>query len=410
MMKPITDDSNDPLSLEPHQQSGGILEVAQDQSVEEIWQVKSVSETDDSLLEQAAEFLQSFLPADSGPVWSSDHFKWKLGGSNPSGSGFMTVAIHNGAVIGVTTVTRKRLWDGEKEVAGAEIGDTYSHPEFRRKGHAEIPYGAEDYPGGYLNRSIFGRLVTETRERAEKSGISLIFGTPNENSMPGYINRLGFFHYNSHQNQVFIRPSSAGLVLRLPVLKPIKWIFNYLEQGLAKALKWTASGFGRLEAHEATKIGAEFDELWQRLSQHHTLGPLRDRAYFNHRFNENPMAKYRVWTVKQKGSICGVFVTCSKTDKQGLQTHYLADWMLDHYVKGIFRFVVADFIAKLGGSSTKSFLFWGEREWTRSQRVLSLGCMGGSSVPIIFFDHADSRRLQDTNPILDFTLATSDNI
>lgn len=142
------------------------------------WQVRIVDDLDDSILGADSEFLHSFMPAGTEAIWSADYFKWKLGDSNPAGRGFMTVAMHDGAIVGVTSVTRKRFWSVDSEIAVDEIGDTYSHPDYRRDSHASEPHSTTSDMDAYVNRSIFGRLVTETRERAKKAGISLIYRTP----------------------------------------------------------------------------------------------------------------------------------------------------------------------------------------------------------------------------------------
>lgn len=378
--------------------------------MDKIWQVKDVDDLDSAILDQAAQFLQPFLPVGTEDIWSADYFNWKLGDSNPAGRGFITVATHKGVIVGVTSITRKRFWDGQKEVSVAEIGDTYSHPEYRRDSHAEVPYGTGDTTDDYLNLSIFGRLVTETRTRAEKAGLSLIYGTPNGNSMPGYVKRLGFFHLETHFNRYFVRPGSAGLIQQLPVLRPFRSLIHMVERIHAKLMRRLSSGGGKLQVREIESVGPEVDDLWERLKTSQRYGLLRDGAYFRHRFLENPLGRYQLWAVQQEGRICGVFVTSTRINPDGLLTRYLADWLLDTSVKGIFRFIVASWIAANGDKTTKSFSFWGESEWTTSQKILKLGCLGKNPIPIIFSDNSEARNLEKSDRVLDFTLATSDNI
>jgi hypothetical protein len=177
----------------------------------------------------------------------------------------MTVAIHNDNVIGVASITRKRMWDGQQEVRAAKIGDTYSDPDFRREGQAAQPYPSAHNPDEYLSRSVLGRLVTETRERAQRAGISLIYGTPNRNSMPGYVNRLQFFDYQSHYNHYIVRTGAASVVKRLPPLRPMRGLFHVLDLGYAKAMRRLSSGSGRLRAQQTSDAGDEIDALWPAL-------------------------------------------------------------------------------------------------------------------------------------------------
>lgn len=378
--------------------------------MDKLWDVRANDDLDNELTGKAVSFLSSFLPDGVDPVWSVEHFRWKLGETNPAGRGFMTVAEYAGDVIGVTSITRKRMWDGKSPVAAAEIGDTYSHPSFRREGRAARPHAPTATPNEYLSKSVFGRLVTETRERAEQSGITLIYGTPNGNSLPGYVNRLGFFDYKSHFNRYFVRPAPGGIVRRLPLLAPLQGVLNPLDRAYATILRGLSTGVRKLRVQEIEDSVDEIDGLWQRLKEGINFGPLRDAAYFKHRFLENPLAHYRLWTVRHAGDLCGVFVTRSSTLADGQLSFYLADWLLDPHVKGIFRFVLAHMIAENGGRNIKSYSFWAERDWAAQQGLLRLGCIGRGRVPIVFFDNKDSRSLDASGCKLDFTLATSDNI
>tara|TARA_Y100000588_G_scaffold395323_1_gene523381 strand:- start:13134 stop:14270 length:1137 start_codon:yes stop_codon:yes gene_type:complete len=378
--------------------------------MDKTWDVRTNDDLDDELTGKTVSFLGSFLPEGVDSVWSVEHFRWKLGEANPAGRGFMTVAVYSDDVIGVTSITRKRMWDGRSEVVAAEIGDTFSHPDFRKEGRAARPYESAGKEDKYLSRSVFGRLVSETRERAELAGISLIYGTPNNNSMPGYINRLGFFDYESHFNRYFVRPAPAALIKRLPPLAPLRGFLHRLDRTYSATLRSISTNRGRLRAEEIADAGDEINGLWQRLKDGMPFGPLRDAAYFKYRFLENPLARYRLWSVKQADSLCGVFVTRTSAIVGGQMTCHLADWLLDSDVKGIFRFVVAHMIVEHSCRNLESYGFWAERDWAARQGLLRIGCIGRHRVPIIFLDNKDSRQLDASGSKLNFTLATSDNI
>lgn len=380
--------------------------------MDKTWEVRAIDDLNDELTGKAASFLQSFLSDGVDPVWSVDHFRWKLGEANPAGRGFMTVAVCDGDVIGTTNITRKRMWDGNREIAAAEVGDAYTHPDFRREGRAAQPYAPNGTLDEYLSKSVFGRLATETRERAERAGIGLIYATPDSDSssIAGFLNRLGFFDYGSHFNQSFVRPTSAALVKRVPPLAPLRGVLYPLDRAYATILRHISAGMGRLQAREIEVASHEIDGLWQRLKDGIDFGPVRDAAYFRHRFLENPIASYRLWTIRQASAVCGAFVTRTFTQMVGQRVCYMADWLLDPGVKGIFRFAVAHMIEQNRGPDLQWYGFWAERDWAAQQRLLSLGCIGRGRVPIIFFDNKDSLSLDASGCKLEFTLATSDNV
>ena len=322
----------------------------------------------------------------------------------------MTVALHRGEVIGVTTITRKRFWDGQQEVPAAEIGDTYSSPLYRRQSRAEQPYIREGKADEYLSRSIFGRLVAETRQRALDSGLTLIYGTPNNNSMPGYVNRLGFFDYQSHFNRYYVRPGVSAASKRLAIMRPLARAVYPLDRAYA----WmTAKICGRsagFRAEELSAPGDMADALWARLQGQMPMGAVRDGAYFRHRFLTNPLAKYRFWAVHTGGEPCGVFVSRAITHEDNLRSVHLAEWLIDPSVRGAFRFMAAHMVATIGDFATKSYSFWAEHGWASQQGLKPLGFLARGRVPIIFHGAEQSRNLDSSGVKFHFTLASSDNI
>jgi hypothetical protein len=98
--------------------------------------------------------------------------EWKTS-RDPFGPGYLHVELRDGVVAGTCCVSeREVLLDGEP-VAAAQIGDTFTRNEFRRQG-------------------VFSRCVKACTERCLESNIDVIYGTPNDQSLPGYVSKLGF--------------------------------------------------------------------------------------------------------------------------------------------------------------------------------------------------------------------------
>lgn len=62
---------------------------------------------------------------------------------------------------------------GDREVVAAQSADTMTHPQYRYKG-------------------LFLELANLTFQLCIDNGIELLFGFPNQNSLPGFINKLGW--------------------------------------------------------------------------------------------------------------------------------------------------------------------------------------------------------------------------
>lgn len=93
------------------------------------------------------------------------------------------------------------LIDG-KEVLCAQSADTMTHPDYRNKG-------------------LFVQLANRTFELCTQVGVKFLFGFPNQNSLPGFINKLGW--QTAGQMDCFVIPVKAiplaKLVAKLSVLK-----------------------------------------------------------------------------------------------------------------------------------------------------------------------------------------------
>ena len=175
----------------------------------------SVCDDNLALIDKVVEFLRNQYPYDfGGELWTREYFEWKLGSANPSGKGFLSVALSNGMVIGVVTLTRKRILLNGARLDGGEVGDSYSSSKGRRNFYPFEISALDPNQNSYLNKSIFGRLASEVRFRAENSRVSLIYGVPNKNAYPGWVNRLNYFETKEYNNISFSRPGNYYLVDR----------------------------------------------------------------------------------------------------------------------------------------------------------------------------------------------------
>lgn len=106
--------------------------------------------------------------------------------------------------------------NGQKIVA-AQSGDTMTHPNHRGKG-------------------LFITLAKMTYDLAKELGVEFVFGFPNDNSYPGFVNKLSWKHY-SNINHYKIAASSIPLdklAKRFHLFKPILNLFIPTTTSIAK--------------------------------------------------------------------------------------------------------------------------------------------------------------------------------
>ncbi len=373
------------------------------------WDVKTFDDLREEDLSLVADFFNQNFPGVFFPQCSPEIWKWKLGPSNPAGRGYLTVAFCNGRVIGTTSGTRQTLTLGEKSVAAMEIGDTFTHPDFRKNG-----FCAEDYPGAsgkehYLNRSVFGRLVTETLDRASRDEVEYVFGTPNENSRPPYLSKLNFREIG------YGKVMSRSLLVSARTFSPrykIPVFFLVCASKLAVRIGAVAT-LPKFRVKEGN-----FDDLAHSLRQlkprddspnksGQSLCFRRDLDFFEHRYLRHPSYNYRYFQVTAKKELIG-WVICTHLRRQsGRETLVISDWVgfSDSFGKFLPNYV--SLIVPLF-KGLDSVTVWVAKTATAPFRWRRLGFLGTKNVSIIerCLTNTNSEQVQE---FANFRIGWSDN-
>ena len=124
---------------------------------------------------------------------------------------YVSYATSDDKIVGTATLTKKRAIYNSQELVVGEVGDTYTLSDIIRNGKPTSLSNLNSNPNSYVNRSVFGRLISETTHRASIDGVSIISGTPNKNSFAGYTKRLKFLNYKQYKNTINYRPSTQLL-------------------------------------------------------------------------------------------------------------------------------------------------------------------------------------------------------
>jgi GNAT superfamily N-acetyltransferase len=107
-----------------------------------------------------------------------------------------------------------RVMLDDREILAAQSGDTMTHPNHRGKG-------------------LFIALARKTYELAEQEGVKFVFGFPNSNSYPGFVNKLGWQHpYNMIAINIIVPSLPLNLLGKhTPALARLqrKWLELLLE-------------------------------------------------------------------------------------------------------------------------------------------------------------------------------------
>jgi GNAT superfamily N-acetyltransferase len=112
------------------------------------------------------ELLDAALGGGPAGSWTPELFRWKHA-ENPFGQSFMLVTESGSRIVGLRAFMRWRFEIAGRNVSAVRAVDTATHPD-------------------YQGRGIFSRLTLAALD-ALRSEVDLVFNTPNEKSLPGYL-------------------------------------------------------------------------------------------------------------------------------------------------------------------------------------------------------------------------------
>ncbi|MCX6237744.1 MAG: hypothetical protein NTY07_09350 [Bacteroidia bacterium] len=375
----------------------------------EIWSF--ISDDSLSLVDKTASFLMGeFCSSDVDPIWSAEYFHWKLGPVNPAGRGYISLAIADNRVVGTVSITRKRLIIDGNECIGGELGDGYSSVVMRQIGRPENLSQYDTNPNSYINKSIFGRLASETRARAEADGISIIYGTPNKNSFPRLTQRLGYFDSKTCNIKSFVHPTYRGITLIYPKTHSLKSTLKIIEACSVVFLRnlnkiWCGRNC-TIEAEAPSPV--ELDELWARLKPVSGFALIRDAKYWCHRYQEHPLAKYVFFAVRESGKLCGIVVTRLYTALNGRRHLAILEWMTEEQVS--FSRVIIEILYFFRNAEIDLFHCYANTSTKDASELMKSLFISRSRIPFIFADTPMARSLQSNCRQFDFHLGSTDAV
>jgi hypothetical protein len=369
------------------------------------WEAKSLDDLNPLDLQLVANFLNEQFPGVFYPSCSPEIFTWKLGLVNPAGSGFITAAFHSGAVIGVFTLTRKNLVINGQKIAAGEIGDAYTHPQFRRGGRCVSPREHLPQNDDYFNKSIFGRLVAETLFRAKLNGVQFVYGTPNAIAKPSYLKRLGFEEFSKgriYSKYLLTKHYKAPILVSLLIQLVIS-----TNQIYVKSFTRLLYGRNSIKEISATEIYSELNlESHLQKNRINEVVMQVDKQFILNRYINHPLLEYRFFRVNSRVNTLGYIVGTEILRGSGIRTMVISDWIT---IKPEFLDKFKLFLGSLRSFSGKAetISLWQGKK-TPKLSLLASGVFSGKEVSIVVKSLDDQIDIKNLT-FFDFHFGWSDN-
>jgi hypothetical protein len=360
-------------------------------------------------LDNIADFLhQGFSQKGADRIWSKEYFDWKLGDQNPAGKGYLSYATSDDKIVGVATLTRKKALYNGKELIVAEIGDTYTLPDIIRKGKPLVLSDFDSNPKSYVNKSVFGRIVSEITNRASLDGVSIIYGTPNKNSFPGYIKRLGFLNHTQYNNITNYRPSSQLLIKKHSLLKPLSKFFYVAESIEFKLQKmlysfWYGKG---IKVSIRMPKPDEIDALWEETKPKTGFSLVRDGQYWFYRFVNHPLANYKFINFRKNGSLIAMVVVREFAYREGRRVASIVEWMLKDNIS--IGYLLSETLNLVNSREVDYYYFYSSAASSISTTAKGNLFLHKNPTPIIFAKNDLSEEICKNNNSFEFHLGSSD--
>jgi len=284
--------------------------------------------------------IRDYLPRDESPVLAliqrgmgggptgtrdKDFWQWKHS-LNPFGRSIALVAMHkDGQIIGLRTFMPWRFQAGGRIINAVRAVDTVTHPDYRRYG-------------------VFTSLTRQAVEKVKNSGIDLIFNTPNETVLPGYL-KLGWSLVSRIHPQIkilnyprFIMGIARSRVKRVPsTLPPPAGFFRREQLSIGEFLGQENILEKLLRSHEQ-----------RRDNRLHTQST---PDYLRWRYSQHPFIKYEIIYRQDRGELSGCAIF-RPNGRLGMREIVLSELILSRtnqdvasgMIKDMIKHIKADYI------------------------------------------------------------------
>jgi GNAT superfamily N-acetyltransferase len=336
--------------------------------------------------QRVATFKSSFMTGSDRTECSALSFAWKLQ-DNPGGEGTIFTAHDSDELVGLAAITRKDMLIEQEMVPGAEIGDTFTDERYRRRG-------------------IFSTLVGMATEECRERGIEFIYGAPNDNSLPGYRNKLGFRVIADLKIDYVVCPlrSAAALAKMFPA-------FGFAAPALGGAIDPVLRSLHFLKLGRKTRYAVRraddfpetVNDLFREVAQDYDFIVTRTRQYLQWRFVEGPDRCHVFVSEDPDRKMVGYCVVALGSWK-GIPVGYLIDYLISEQSREVLGGLLHEVMRFCRSNGVAMIAAWDLKGSWHSALLRGLGFLRFRDVPIICYDNDRGRMVLTRKPRFYFTM------
>ncbi|HUV45622.1 MAG TPA: GNAT family N-acetyltransferase [Dehalococcoidia bacterium] len=254
--------------------------------MEHQWSIRPYTEGDE---EGIFELNKAVSPSDerNREQWMQWwHWMYK---ESPAGNGRIWLAEHEGRIVGQYPLIFLKLKVGNRIIKASQNIDIMIHPDYRYQG-------------------MFSKLERQALDEAEKVGVYITIGFPNEAAYPGHM-KSGWFDVATMQR--LFKPLNWGDTLRIRFRN--KLLLKFLAAGgnLTDKVLHTIRETPIVEGLTISQIphfDDRIDDFWTMVSNQYQIMVVRNKDYLNWRYVTIPDVEYSIFVAEKAKKIYGYLV------------------------------------------------------------------------------------------------------
>lgn len=310
---------------------------------------------------------------------------------------FAITAIHlnnKKNIVNNVTLFPSESWDGEDKKLSGQLADTFTNKNYQGLG-------------------LFDEAVIAAIKKSGEKKHNIVYGFPNQYSLPGYINRMNFKIVDDGLITYISRLSSLHILLKLiPKISCNKLLlFKKIDPIKLKiSLHLYFQKIDKCIAfEESLNIGREFDELWSSCNKDIRSLNVRDSKFIKWRYLKN-QSNFKIYKIIYQGVFSGYISTLEKynNEKKALKDLWLVDWFYGVKNKILFEKEIIKFLKTLAVSCEADNIIIQQSQHS----PLSIGdgfkCIDGKRNLVIYQNDEGAKFLNKSNP-WHFTLGDTDH-
>jgi len=345
-------------------------------------------------LPRISEFRKTFFEYNpSIRSYEPEYYEWKCY-RNPILPGEMWLAEDGDEVVAIRNFTPKRMKILGNVVIGAQMADSFTHPDYQRRG-------------------IFATLSKAVRKSALDKGINFIYNVPTKGtSLPAHIKGL----------EHMLVPAGVRSLVHVISSKQLlktKLRFSLLASVFSPMIDTVSQTIFRIGVRGTTKSDViiytepsfpdDIDTLWEQVSKNYDVMLARTKDYLEWRYITNPDAYSILIARNRDGAILGYMVIkigFSENTPMG----FICDFLTIEDDPNVFKKLLSASLEEFSHGKVGSVSTWAVKGSFYYKILVKLGFLPHSDTSLMCYENELGSQIVSHAYKWHFTMGDSDGI